>query len=100
RHSIGYMQRRSCHFLAARPIASSGSAPAATPLTDRGGKPQATAAGCHFGEILPQGATLMMALSVSFSRNWRERSTDPRTGKGAYRGMVTGPGGERQTNDS
>jgi hypothetical protein len=36
-------------------------------------KPQATAAGCHFGEILPQGATLMMALSVSFSRNWRER---------------------------
>jgi hypothetical protein len=22
-------------------------------------KPQATAAGCHFGEILPQGATLM-----------------------------------------
>jgi hypothetical protein len=38
-------------------------------LTDRGVKPQATAAGCHFGEILPQGATLMMALSVSFSRN-------------------------------
>jgi hypothetical protein len=32
-------------------------------------KPQATAAGCHFGEILPQGATLMMALSVSFSRS-------------------------------
>src|SRR6202030_361337 len=70
-------------------IRTSGSAPAATPLTDRGVKPQATAAGCHFGEILPQGATLMMALSVSFSRNWRERSTDPRTGKGAYRGMVT-----------
>jgi hypothetical protein len=40
-----------------------------TPLTDRGVKPQATAAGCHFGEILPQGATLMMALSVSFSGN-------------------------------
>jgi hypothetical protein len=40
-----------------------------TPLTDGGVKPQATAAGCHFGEILPQGATLMMALSVSFSRN-------------------------------
>ena len=35
-------------------------APAATPLTDRGVKPQATAAGCHFGEILPQGGTLMM----------------------------------------
>src|ERR1700680_4155226 len=34
-------------------IRTSGSAPAATPLTDRGGKPQATAAGCHFGEILP-----------------------------------------------
>jgi len=50
-------------------IRTSGSAPAATPLTDRGVKPQATAAGCHFGEILPQGATLMMALSVSFSRN-------------------------------
>jgi hypothetical protein len=49
-------------------IRASGSAPAATPLTDRGVKPQATAAGCHFGEILPQGATLMMALSVSFSR--------------------------------
>jgi hypothetical protein len=30
-------------------------------------------------------ATLMMALSVSFSRNWRERWTDPRTGRGAYR---------------
>jgi hypothetical protein len=54
-------------------IRTSGSAPAATPLTDRGVKSQATAAGCHFGEILPQGATLMMALSVSFSRNWRER---------------------------
>jgi hypothetical protein len=37
-------------------------------------------------------ATLMMAPSVSFSRNWRERWTDPRTGRGAYRGMVTGPG--------
>jgi site-specific recombinase XerD len=34
-------------------IRTSGSAPAATPLTDRGVKPQATAAGCHFGEILP-----------------------------------------------
>src|SRR6202043_1521061 len=45
-------------------------------------------------------ATLMMALSVSFSRNWRERWTDPRTGKGAYRGMVTGPGRERPMNDS
>jgi hypothetical protein len=51
-----------------REMDSSGSAPAATPLTDRGVKPQATAAGCHFGEILPQGATLMMALSVSLSR--------------------------------
>jgi hypothetical protein len=40
-------------------IRTSGSAPAATPLSDRGVKPQATAAGCHFGEILPQGATLM-----------------------------------------
>ena len=30
-------------------------------------------------------ATLMMVLSVSFSRNWRERWTDPRTGRGAYR---------------
>ena len=29
-----------------------------TPLTDRGVKPQATAAGCHFGEILPQGRDL------------------------------------------
>src|SRR6202023_523532 len=36
-------------------IRTSGSAPAATPLTDRGVKPQATAAGCHFGEILTQG---------------------------------------------
>ena len=54
-------------------IRTSGSAPAATPLTDRGVKPQATAAGCHFGAILPQGATLMMARLVSFSRNWRER---------------------------
>ena len=54
-------------------IRTSGSAPAETPLTDRGVKPQATAAGCHFGEILPQGATLMTALSVSFSRNWRVR---------------------------
>jgi hypothetical protein len=34
-------------------IRTSGSAPAATPLTDHGVKPQATAAGCHFGEILP-----------------------------------------------
>src|SRR6202045_240400 len=42
-------------------IRTSGSAPTATPLSDRGVKPQATAAGCHFGEILPQGATLMMA---------------------------------------
>ena len=33
-------------------------------------------------------ATSMMAISVSFLRNW-ERWTDPRTGKGAYRGMVT-----------
>jgi hypothetical protein len=72
-------------FAGGRWIRTSGSAPAATPLTDRGVKPQATAAGCHFGEILPQGATLMMALSVSFSRNWRERWTDPRTGRGAYR---------------
>src|SRR5580704_8682377 len=38
-------------------IRTSGSAPAATPLTDRGVKPQATAAGCHSGEILPQGAS-------------------------------------------
>ena len=37
-------------------IRTSGSAPAATPLTDRGVKPQATAAGCHFGEILPATA--------------------------------------------
>src|SRR6202043_48189 len=39
-------------------IRTSGSAPAATPLADRGVKPQATAAGCHFGEILPQGGDL------------------------------------------
>src|ERR1700738_1034235 len=42
RHSIGYMQRRSCHFLAARPIASLGPAedlqrpwPASVPVRGR-----------------------------------------------------------------
>ena len=46
---------RNCHLLAARPIASSGSAPAAIPLTDRGVKPQATAAGCHLARISHTG---------------------------------------------
>jgi hypothetical protein len=32
RHSIGYMQRRSCHFLAARPIASPG--PTSSPASN------------------------------------------------------------------
>src|ERR1700732_1332908 len=45
-------------------------------------------------------ATLMMALSVSFSRNWRERWTDPRDRKRRVSGTVTGPGRERQMNDS
>src|SRR3984893_5758146 len=44
------------------PIASSGSAPAATPLTDRGVKPLATAAGCHFGGTTPVASAVHVNL--------------------------------------
>ena len=43
-------------------IRTSGSAPAATPLTDRGVKPQATAAGCHFGGTTPVASAVNVNL--------------------------------------
>src|SRR3984893_10467596 len=43
-------------------IRTSGSAPAATPLTDRGVKPLATAAGCHFGGTTPVASAVNVNL--------------------------------------
>ena len=73
--------------------------PAATPLSDRGVKPQATAAGCHFGEILPQGDLDDGALSQLLEELAGEMDR-PSDRKKRVSGMVTGPGRERQMNDS